>query len=133
MFERILILMILLLVSFGIIYVRYIRRLRHAHHHPLFVDLVPLGRPAVIGVATPFCTECHTRQAPALSRLAATLAGEATVRLVPVLDHPELMRRVGSLSEPATVVIDSNGQVRHLNVGYVSDDLLHEQLLEIER
>lgn len=136
MFERILILLLLLLIMsaswcFTQLWRARKQRLRDAIAP--FADLAPLGRPAVIGFSTPFCAECYTRQAPALARLAVTLGDVATVRSVPALDHPELVRRVGVLTVPATVVVDASGRVRHLNLGYVSDDMLRKQLMEIDR
>ena len=102
-----------------------LRRLRAAA--PL-VDLVPPGRPAVIAFSTPSCAECHTRQAPALSRLTAALGDQVTVRSLSALEYPDLVQQIGILTVPATVVLDSVGTVRHLNLGYASDARLREQL-----
>jgi thiol-disulfide isomerase/thioredoxin len=102
-----------------------LRRLRAAA--PL-ADLAPAGRPAVIAFSTPSCAECHTRQAPALSRLAAALGDQVTVRSLSALEHPDLVQKIGILTVPATVVLDSVGTVRHLNLGYTSDARLREQL-----
>jgi hypothetical protein len=44
------------------------------------------------------------------------------------LDHPDLVQKIGILTVPATVVLDSSGTVRHLNLGYASDVRLREQL-----
>ena len=77
-------------------------------------DLAPPGRPAVIAFSTPSCAECRTRQAP--------------VRSLSALDHPDLVQKIGILTMPATVVLDSSGTVRHLNLGYASDVRLREQL-----
>jgi thiol-disulfide isomerase/thioredoxin len=102
-----------------------LRRLRAAA--PL-ADLAPSGRPAVIAFSTPSCAECRTRQAPALSRLAAALGDQVTVRSLSVLEHPDLVQKIGILTVPATVVLDSAGMVRHLNLGYASDARLRKQL-----
>ena len=90
--------------------------------------VAPPGRPAVVAFSTPSCAECRTRQAPALSRLAAALGDEVTVRSLSALDHPDLVRKIGILTVPATVVLDAAGTVRHLNLGYTSDARLREQL-----
>src|SRR5215212_3644897 len=102
-----------------------LRRLRGAA--PL-VDLAPSGRPAVIAFSTPSCAECRIRQAPALSRLAADLGDRVTVRSLSALEHPDLVQKIGILTVPATVVLDSLGTVRHLNLGYASAARLREQL-----
>ena len=101
-----------------------LRRLRATA--PL-ADLAPPGRPAVIAFSTPACAECHTRQAPALSRLAAALGDRVTVRSLSALEHPALVQQIGILTVPATVVLDAAGKVRHLNLGYASDVRLREQ------
>jgi hypothetical protein len=90
--------------------------------------VAPPGRPAVIAFSTPSCAECRTRQAPALARLSADLGDAVTVRSVSALDHPDLVQRVGVLTVPATVVLDADGAVRHLNLGYASDSKLRQQL-----
>ena len=103
-----------------------LRRLRVAA--PI-ADLAPPGRPAVIAFSTPSCAECRTRQAPALSRLAAALGDQVTVRSLSALEHPDLVQQIGILTVPATVVLDAAGTVRHLNLGYASDVRLREQLV----
>ena len=103
-----------------------VRSLRDAA--PL-AGVVPPGRPAIVAFSTPSCAECRTRQAPALARLSAVLGDAVTVRSLSALDHPDLLRRVGILTVPATVVLDAAGAVRHLNLGYASDATLREQVL----
>ena len=131
MFERIFMLCVLaLLIAAGWAGVRVwsawkLRRLRAAA--PL-ADLAPPGRPAVIAFSTPSCVECRTRQAPALARLAAVLGDQVTVRSLSALEYPDLVQKIGILTVPATVVLDSVGTVRHLNLGYASDARLREQL-----
>jgi len=131
MFERIIILCgLALLIAAGWATIRLwsswkLRGLRAAA--PL-ADLAPPGRPAVIAFSTPSCAECRTRQAPALSRLAIALGDQVTVRSLSALDHPDLVQKIGILTVPATVVLDSSGTVRHLNLGYASDVRLREQL-----
>src|SRR3954453_19549623 len=131
MLERIFILVgLALVIAVGWAAVRLwsawkLRRLRAAA--PL-ADLAPPGRPAVIAFSTPSCAECHTRQAPALARLAATLGDQVTVRSLSALDHPDLVQQIGILTVPATLVLDAAGTVRHLNLGYASDVRLREQL-----
>ena len=131
MFERIFILCgLALVIAAGWAGVRVwsawkLRRLRAAA--PL-ADLAPPGRPAVIAFSTPSCVECRTRQAPALARLAAVLGDQVTVRSLSALEYPDLVQKIGILTVPATVVLDSVGTVRHLNLGYASDARLREQL-----
>jgi hypothetical protein len=95
------------------------------------VNLIPLGRPAIVAFSTPGCAECRTRQAPALSRLSATLGDAVIVRSLSALEHPELVDRIGILTVPATVVLDRDGHVRNLNLGYASDERLSAQLAAV--
>jgi hypothetical protein len=92
------------------------------------VGLVPSGLPAVVAFSTPTCAECRTRQSPALDRLASALGDRVTVRSLSALDHLDLIQRIGILTVPATVVLDRDGRVRSLNLGYTSDERLREQI-----
>jgi len=103
-------------------------KLRRLRANTPLVGLAPPGRPAVIAFSTPSCVECHTRQAPALDRLATVLGDKVTVRSLSALEYPDLVDKIGILTVPATVVLDAAGTVRHLNLGYASDARLREQL-----
>jgi hypothetical protein len=107
-----------------------VRRLRSAR--PL-AGLAPTGRPAVIAFSTPNCADCRQRQAPALARLAERLGDGATIRTLSAPDHPTLVRQLGILTAPATVVVDAEGRVRHLNLGYAPEATLSDQLARLER
>jgi hypothetical protein len=135
MLERILILLLLgLAIAAGWGLLRLWRRLklhRLRAESPL-VALVPTGRPAVVAFSTPSCAECHIRQAPALARLAAALGESITVRSLSALDHPDLVQRIGILTVPATIVLDADGRVRRLNLGYTSAARLREQVLSTQ-
>jgi thiol-disulfide isomerase/thioredoxin len=131
MFERIFILCglaLLIVAGWALIQLWSAWKLRRLRAAAPLADLAPSGRPAVIAFSTPSCAECRTRQAPALSRLAAALGDQVTVRSLSALEHPDLVQKIGILTVPATVVLDSAGRVRHLNLGYASDVRLREQL-----
>ena len=93
--------------------------------------LIPAGRPAIVAFSTPTCTECRTRQAPALARLSAALGDAIIVRSLSALDHPDLVDRIGILTVPATVILDGEGHVRNLNLGYASVERLHAQVMSL--
>src|SRR5262245_46857298 len=94
-------------------------------------ELIPMARPAIVAFSTPTCAECHTRQAPALARLSAALGDAIIVRSLSALDHPDLVDRIGILTVPATVILDREGHVRNLNLGYASDERLHTQIMSL--
>jgi hypothetical protein len=132
MLTRTLILLLVALtiaLGWGLLRLWRAQKVRRLSAVALFFPLIPPGRPAVIAFSTPTCAECRTRQAPALARLAATLGDTITITSLSALDHPDLVRQAGILTVPATVIVDSAGQVRHLNLGYASDTRLREQVL----
>jgi hypothetical protein len=131
MYERILLLLLLALViaaGWGLLRLWRSVKLRRLRAETPLVELIPAGRPAVVAFSTPTCAECHTRQAPALARLRAALGDSVTVRTLSALEHPDLVRLIGILTVPSTVVLDQHGHVRHLNLGYASDERLREQV-----
>ena len=83
---------------------------------------------AVLSFSTPSCAECRTRQAPALKRLGNTFGEQISIVSLSALDHPELVAQFGILTVPATVVLDQTHQVRHINLGYASEQRLGEQV-----
>lgn len=103
-------------------------KLRQVEGSTLFADIAPLGRPAIVAFSTPFCSECRTKQQPALTRLAAELGEQATVRTLSALDHEPLVQQLGILTVPATVVVDAAGQVRFCNLGFTGEQQLKLQL-----
>ena len=134
MLERFLILFLLALAiaaGWGLLRLWREWKLRRLRAEAPLTAVAPLGRPAVVAFSTPSCAECRTRQAPALERLAASLGTSATVRSISALDYPELVGKIGILTVPATVVVDADGTVRHLNLGYASDARLREQVLGV--
>jgi Thioredoxin len=131
MLERILILFILALAiaaGWGMLRLWRGAKLRRLRGAAPLAGLVPVGQPAVVAFSTPGCAECRIRQAPALARLAAVLGSSVTVRSLSALEHPDLIQRIGILTVPATIVLDRDGRVRDLNLGYASDERLREQL-----
>lgn len=131
MIERLLILAGVALavgLGWGLLRVWRAWKLRGLRAAAPLAEVAPIGRPAIVSFSTPSCAECRTRQAPALTRLAAVLGDAVTIRSLSALDHPELVDQIGILTVPATVVVDQRGTVRHLNLGYASDHKLREQL-----
>jgi hypothetical protein len=131
MIDRLLILglvAVVIAVGWGLFRLWRVWMVRRLSADTPLAGLVPLGRPAVVAFSTPSCAECRTRQAPALARLSAALGDTVVVRSLSALDHPDLIDRIGILTVPATVVLDYEGHVRSLNLGYASDERLSAQL-----
>ena len=134
MIDRLLILSLVaaaIVVGWGVFRLWRAWMLRRLGADTPLVGLIPPGRPAIIAFSTPTCAECHTRQAPTLARLSAALGEAVTVRSISAIDHPDLVGRIGILTVPATVVLDRDGHVRSLNLGYASDERLSAQLAAI--
>jgi hypothetical protein len=132
MFERSIILALLALAivaGWGLLRLWQAIKLRRLRAETPLAGIVPAGRPAVVAFSTPTCAECRTRQAPALARLAAAMGDTITVRSLSALEHPDLVQQVGILTVPATVILDRQGHVRGLNLGYATDERLREQIL----
>jgi thiol-disulfide isomerase/thioredoxin len=94
-----------------------------------FASIVPANMPAVVAFSTPTCSECRTRQAPALQQLEHELGGRVAIVRVSALEYAELAEQAGILTVPATVVLDQRGIVRHLNLGFADSIRLKAQLL----
>lgn len=108
------------------------RRVQQLREEILLSDLVPLGRPAVVAFSAPGCAECYTRQLPALERLRAALGDTVTVCTVSALEYSDLVRRIGILTVPSSVVVDPQGAIKQLNLGYASDVRLRDQILSLQ-
>jgi uncharacterized SAM-binding protein YcdF (DUF218 family) len=134
MVERILILLLLALViaaGWGLLRLWRRTKLHALRGETPLAGVVPAGRTAVVAFSTPNCAECHTRQAPALARLATALGDSVTVRSLSALEHPEIVRQIGILTVPATIVLDRDGYVRSLNLGYASAERLRDQVASV--
>jgi thioredoxin-like negative regulator of GroEL len=86
--------------------------------------------PSVLYFTGEACTICHTAQRPALRTLAATLDPDIEIREVDIAVEPELARRCRVMSLPTTIVLDADGQVTDINVGFATGETLRRQLVE---
>jgi thiol-disulfide isomerase/thioredoxin len=88
----------------------------------------PRGLPAILYFTTPECQPCKTIQRPALQRLQDRLGSRLQVVEVDAQERPDLASRWGVLSVPTTFIIDSSGQLRHVNHGVTRAEKLMQQL-----
>jgi hypothetical protein len=136
MLERLAILALVCLAAallWGVLRLWQAARLRRLRHERPLAGLVPAGRPAVVAFSTPGCAECRTRQAPALARLRDDLGEGVTVASLLANEHPALVERLGILTVPATVVLDTAGGVQHVNQGFADAERLAAQLRGVEK
>jgi thioredoxin-like negative regulator of GroEL len=85
--------------------------------------------PSILYFTGENCTICHTAQRPALRALAAGLDRSVEIREVDIAVEPELARRYRVMSLPTTIVLDADGQVTEINVGFASSETLRQQLV----
>lgn len=131
MIERVLVLLAVAIgvgIIWGVVRIWQQQAISRMQSTSPFATLVPAGTPAVIAFSSPTCTECRTRQAPALSRLERDLGQSVTVIRLSAPDHPQLVEQAGILTVPATVVLDRTGAVRHLNLGFADTARLVAQV-----
>ena len=86
--------------------------------------------PSILYFTGEACTICHTAQKPALRSLAADIDPGITIREVDIAVEPELARRYRVMSLPTTIVLDPDGQVTEVNVGFASGEVLRRQLVD---
>lgn len=86
------------------------------------------GRPTLLYFSGQYCAVCKLQQTPIVDQLAAKRGAEIVIKKYDVAEHPELAQHYKVLSLPATVVLNRQGQVTHLNYGLTSLTQLEEQL-----
>jgi len=137
MIERILIVAFVALAivaARGLLRIWHARHIRRAQHSGLPVELwqeLPPGRPAVLAFSTPGCIQCRSLQLPAMEQLRARVQDQVAVLHFSAPEHPGLVSHFGILTVPATVVLDTAGEVRHVNLRYTSANQLQAQALPL--
>ncbi len=86
--------------------------------------------PSVLYFTGEACTICHTAQRPALRALAASIDPGIEIREIDIAVDPELARRYRVMSLPTTIVLDAEGQVTEINVGFATGEILRRQLVD---
>ncbi len=121
MAERMLIALVLLAVlgAAALLVRRALARRRSDRMGGVLGDLLPQARrgPAIVYLTTPYCAVCRTVQAPVLHRLRQRTGDALQLLTVDALERPDVARRLGVLSVPATAILDEEGRVRHVNYG----------------
>ena len=96
----------------------------------LLADLGPIRSGVFILVyfSTPNCTVCKTIQRPAIEKLNNLLGDSLRVFEIDATKEPELARRWGVVSVPATFLITPGGELHHANHGVAPAENLLIQL-----
>ncbi len=85
-------------------------------------------RPELLVFSSPTCAPCKLQQIPIVDRLAVDWADRVGVRVIDVVEEPDLATRYGIFSLPTTVVIDASGRVEAINQGVASEQKLRKQI-----
>lgn len=121
---------IILLVVIGAVvaFAWYMRwRSQKASEQGVVLKHFPLGKVGVVAITTDDCVQCERLQKPALKRLQAQ-RDDIEVVWRTVDQEPELVKELGIMTVPSTLVRDANGKVVKVNLGYVDDRVLMQQL-----
>ncbi len=87
------------------------------------------GVPTLLYFSADYCTPCKLQQTPIVDNLTAKLGDAIAVKNYDITQHPELAGRYKILTLPTTVVLNSQGQVVHINYGVTEQARLEAQLL----
>jgi thiol-disulfide isomerase/thioredoxin len=127
MFDRIVISLIIL-GGLGLLWLvwryyklRMVQRIEPAEATP--------GVPTLLYFSADYCLPCKLQQTPIVDNLAAKLGDAIAVKKYDVTHYPELAGRYKILTLPTTVVLNSQGQVVHINYGVTEQAKLEAQLL----
>ena len=87
----------------------------------------PLGRPSLLYFRSDSCAPCQT-QANYLKNLEEEYDGQLIIRKIDVELEPEVAARYRVITLPTTLIVDADGQVRHINYGLTDTTKLARQL-----
>lgn len=91
----------------------------------------PGGKPALLYFTADYCASCKYQQLPIINRLIETFGDSVAVLRYDVTERPDLAGRYKVLTLPTTIVLDSRGQVAHLNYGVTQQSKLETQLKKV--
>lgn len=122
------ILILLVVVAAVAAFAWYMRwRSQKASEQGVVLDHFPLGKVGVVAITTDDCVQCERLQKPALKRLQAQ-RDDIEVVWRTVNQEPQLVKELGIMTVPSTLVRDASGKVVKVNLGYVDDRVLMQQL-----
>jgi thioredoxin-like negative regulator of GroEL len=87
----------------------------------------PLGQAGIIALHTDHCMQCERLQKPALARLQQRRS-DVVVVWRSIQEKRRLVKQLSIMTVPTTVVRNANGQITNVNMGYVDEDVLMQQL-----
>jgi thioredoxin-like negative regulator of GroEL len=126
MIERIA--LIVTLIGFVLLFRWYIGwRSQRATQQDVKLTHFPLGQAGIIALYTEHCVQCERLQKPALARVQQRRHDIAVVWRS-IQEEAQLVKQLGIMTVPTTLVRNANGQITNVNMGYVDEDVLIQQL-----
>ena len=111
-------------VAFFAWYIRW--RSQQAQLRGAMIPVVA-GKAGIVALTTEHCVQCERLQKPALQRI-QTERDDVSITWRSVDQEPELVKTLGIMTVPSTVVHDAQGKVVKVNMGYTDDTVLLQQL-----
>ncbi len=102
-------------------------RSRQATQQDVKLTHFPLGQAGIIALYTDHCVQCERLQKPALARLQQR-RNDIAVVWRSIQEEAELVKQLGIMTVPTTLVRNTQGQITNVNMGYVDENVLMQQL-----
>jgi len=102
-------------------------RSRRATQQNVQLAHFPLGQVGVIALYTDHCVQCERLQKPALARLQQR-RNDIPVVWRSIQEEAELVKQLGIMTVPTTLVRNAQGQITNANMGYVDEAVLIQQI-----
>jgi thiol-disulfide isomerase/thioredoxin len=116
------------LVAFYALRVVHMRRMSAAFQGgPAGAETRADGKPTLLYFRADSCAVCPA-QSRYLDQVAETWDGRVAIRRIDAEREPELAGRYGVFSLPTTILVDTGGQVRHVNYGLTDAAKLGRQV-----
>jgi len=121
-------LVLFVIVSACAVFAWYIRwRSQQVVERGAVVHALVTGKAGIVAITTDHCVQCERLQKPALQRI-QDQRDDVSITWRTVDQEPELIKTLGILTVPSTVVHDAQGKVVNVNMGYTDDTVLLQQL-----
>ena len=121
----------LALIALGMLAYAALLALQKRHANRLAPHAVPAGRPALLVFTSPTCAPCKLQQLPIVERLWRDWGDRLDLRVVDVVEQPEVAAQFGVWSLPTTIVLDASQRVVAINPGVAGPGRLVEQFRRV--
>ena len=92
----------------------------------------PTGKPTLLYFTGDYCAVCEFQQSPIVKQIEARFGESIVVETFDVACYPDAAKHYKVLTLPTTVVLNSQGEVVHINYGLANKTKLTDQLLSVK-